>query len=118
MDDFKKDDMNRGAENPTPQHPNTYEPNPRPQGKNTLSIATLVLGIVGIIFDFIFLWIGLIAGIVGIVLGVKARKEEDAQGLAMAGFVCSIIAVAIAGALLACVLCAVGTAVSLGGAGF
>ena len=60
--------------------------------KNTLSIAALVLGIVGIIFDFIYAIVGLVAGIVGIVLAVKARKTENAVGMATGGLICSIIA--------------------------
>ena len=77
--------------------------------KKTLSIAALVLGIVGIVFDFIYLWIGLIAGIVGIIIGAKARKDENAKGMATAGFICSIVAVVMAGLLLACAICAIGT---------
>ena len=55
--------------------------------KNTLSIAALVLGIVGIIFDFIYAIVGLVAGIVGIVLAVKARKTENAVGMATGGLI-------------------------------
>lgn len=47
---------------------------------NTLSIASLVLGIVGIVFDFIYTITGLIIGIVGIVMAVQARKKESPKG--------------------------------------
>lgn len=85
------------------------------KGGNPLSITALVLGIVSVVFDFIFVWVGLVAGIVGIVLGVKARKKEDAKGMATAGFVVSIIGVAIGGALLICAICLVGSYLGAGG---
>lgn len=49
--------------------------------KKTLSIASLVLGIVGIVFDFIYPIIGIVAGIVGIVLSVQANKKEGKNGM-------------------------------------
>ena len=76
--------------------------------KNTLSIAALVLGIVGIIFDFIYAIVGLVAGIVGIVLALKARKTENAVGMATGGLICSIIAVALAAILVFVAICTVG----------
>ena len=53
--------------------------------KKTLSIASLVLGIVGIVFDFIYPIIGIVAGIVGIVLSVQANKKEGKNGMATGG---------------------------------
>ena len=59
-----------------------------------MGIASLILGILSILFGF-FLpglqWIGAIAGIIGIVLGAIARKDPEKKGLATAGLVCSII---------------------------
>lgn len=80
---------------------------------NTLSIAALVLGIVGIVFDFIYTIAGLIIGIVGIVMAVQARKKERPNAMSTAGLVCSIIAVALAGVMYACAICAVGAFLSL-----
>lgn len=77
-------------------------------GKNTLSIVALVLGIVGIALDFYNIFAGVIAGIIGIVIAVKARNTEDAKGLATGGFVCSIVAVALGGVMLICTVCAIG----------
>ena len=57
----------------------------------------------------------LILGIVGIVLGVKARKQAP-SGIATAGFVCSIVGTALSAALLVCALCALGALASLGAA--
>ena len=45
------------------------------QKENGLAVAGLVLGIISIVFAFLFVWIGLIAGIVGIILSVKGRKN-------------------------------------------
>ena len=59
-----------------------------------MGVASLVLGIVSLlcaIFLSGFQWVGAIAGIVGIVLGVQARKNPENQGIGTAGMVCSII---------------------------
>lgn len=82
--------------------------------KKSLTIASLVLGIVGIVFDFIYPIIGIIAGIIGIVLSVQANKKEGKSGMATGGMVCSIVAVAIGGLMYACAICAVGTLLSIG----
>ena len=81
--------------------------------KKTLSIAALVLGIVGIIFDFIVTWVGIVAGIVGIVLAVQARNKEGGNSMATAGLVCSIIAVALGGVMYICAICALGAIFSI-----
>ena len=55
------------------------------------AIAALVLGILSIVFAWIYVYVGLILGIVGIVVSVKARKLVP-SGISTGGFVCSIIA--------------------------
>lgn len=75
-----------------------------------LAIAGLVLGIVSVVFSFILTWIGLIAGIVGIILSVKGRHSESKKGLATAGLVLSIIGTSLSGIFVVCALCIVGTA--------
>lgn len=57
---------------------------------NTLAIVSLVLGIVSVIFAFVFVWVGLICGIVGLILASKAKKQNP-NGMATAGFVLSLI---------------------------
>lgn len=84
--------------------------------KKSLTIASLVLGIVGIVFDFIYPMVGIIIGIIGIVLSVQANKKEGKSGMATAGMVCSIVAVAIGGLMYACAICALGTLLSIGAA--
>ena len=59
------------------------------------AICALVLGIAAIVLSFFHLaLIGLIPGLLGIVLGAKARKESQ-TAMATAGFVCSIVGVLI-----------------------
>lgn len=68
-----------------------------------MGVASLVLGIVGIVFSFIpclgmyalFLTIpGVILGAIGL---VSASKKKAPKGLAIAGLVCSIIGSTVAG---------------------
>lgn len=66
-----------------------------------MAIASLVLGIVGIVLGAAFSWtiwvgiIGIICGIVGVVLGIIARKQQPQNALATAGLILSIIALAV-----------------------
>ena len=58
---------------------------------NGLAIASLVLGIVGIVCIFAGKgWLSLILGIIGIILAVKSKKQSP-SGMATAGLVLSII---------------------------
>lgn len=81
-----------------------------------MAIASLVLGIVSCViaafFALAFGWVGVLVGVVGIVLGVLARKNpQTAGGMATAGLVCSIIGTVLSLALyVACMACAGGTA--------
>lgn len=84
---------------------------------NGLAIASLVLGIVAIVFSFIGLSIpfGLIIGIVGIILGIMAKKKNPC-GMATAGLVLSIIGTVLCAIVfIACMACvgAIGSAASL-----
>ncbi len=63
-----------------------------------MGIASLVLGIVSIIFIFMP-WLagwGVLLGAAGIVLAVLARKKGE-TGVATAGLVCSVVGAAICG---------------------
>lgn len=81
-----------------PQAPNYPQPPMYPQGPaeqpgKGLAIGSLVCGIVGLVF----VWFGysalisLIAGIVGIILSVNAKKRGFVGGINTAGLVLSII---------------------------
>ena len=83
---------------------------------NGLAVASLVLGIVSIVFSFFIQWLGLIIGIVGIVLGVMAKKKNPC-GMATAGLVLSIIGTILCALIfIACIACigALGTAGTIG----
>lgn len=81
-----------------------------------MAIASLVLGIVGIIFSIFTGWIGIILGLVGIILGAvfmsQAKKTGQPTGMAVAGLVLSIIAVIIGVLVMACAVCVVAGAES------
>lgn len=81
-----------------------------------MAVASLVLGIVSVVFSFFGgSIIGLPVGIVGIILGVLAKKKTPQNGMATAGLVCSIVGTAISGLIfVACVGCAscYGTAIN------
>lgn len=71
-----------------------------------MAVASLVLGIVSVVFSLIGLYIpGLLAGIIGIVLGVMAKKKNP-SGMATAGFVLSIIGTVLCAIIfVACAAC-------------
>ena len=81
-----------------------------------MSIGSLVLGIIAIVLNFFGLGfpVGTICGIVGIILGIIAKKDPEKEGMAKAGLVCSIIGVVLS--LLAFIACAACVG-SLGAAG-
>lgn len=61
-----------------------------------MAVASLVLGICALVFPFIGLgWLSALLGIVGIVLGALGKKNVEKKGMATAGLVMSIIAVAL-----------------------
>ena len=77
-----------------------------------MAVASLVLGICALVFPFIGLgWLSMLLGIVGIILGALGKKNPEKKGMATAGIVMSIIAVAL-GLIswIACVACMGGLA--------
>ncbi len=60
-------------------------------GNNNAGVAPLVLGILSLVFIFIFQPVGLILGIVGVVLANKAKIAAPDDMMAKAGFVMSLI---------------------------
>lgn len=64
-----------------------------------LAVASMVLGIVAVVFDFIFAWVGLICGIIALILGIVAKNQisnSNGQigggGMATAGIVLGAVA--------------------------
>ncbi len=66
------------------------------QAAENKGVASLVLGIVGIVLSGP---IGLVCGIIGLVMAKKAKALSGGKlsGLAMAGFICSIVATVLGG---------------------
>ncbi len=83
------------------------DPNAPQPGKGAAT-ASLVLGIISIVFWFFGMGaiVGLITGVIGLILASSAKKAGFVGGLRTAGFVCSLIGV-IGSALIfvACVAC-------------
>ena len=80
-----------------------------------MAVASLVLGIIALVFSLFFVglnWLGVIMGIIGIILGALGRSSSpEKKGMATAGLVLSIIATALGVVFwLACVGCATGIA--------
>lgn len=74
------------------------------------AIAALVLGIVSVVLPWFYFSsiVSIVAGIVGIILGLQVRKAEDEnKNMATAGFVLSIIGLALSGIMLVCTICTV-----------
>lgn len=83
-----------------------------------MAIASLVLGIISIVVGLFISsagWLGTIIAIVGIILGVVARKKmDDNYKLATAGMVCSIVGLVLSLILyIACVACVSALAASV-----
>ena len=73
-----------------------------------LAIASLVLGIVGLVFSLIISGpVGFVLGIIGVVLSSAAKKAGFVGGMNTAGFVLSLIALILGAIMLvACIACA------------
>jgi uncharacterized membrane protein len=74
---------------------------------NNKAIASLVLGIIAVacVFFGYGALLGIALGVVGLILGINAKKEAP-SGMATAGIVLSIIAIAICVlSFIACVAC-------------
>ena len=81
-----------------------------------MAVASLVLGIVGLVLSLVTTWPGAILGIIGIILGALGRKDPAKKGMATAGLVLSILAVVLGLIFwVACAACVGGTAAALGG---
>lgn len=92
-----------------------YTPN---NGKSKAT-ASLVMGIIGLVLDFLVFWIvapaiGCILGVVGVIMASGAKKEGYVGGIATGGLVCSIISIVFGIGSLLCVVCAFGAAGGIG----
>lgn len=62
-----------------------------------MAVASLILGIIGIVLSFVF--IGILPGIIGLIFGIIASVKDSKNGIAIAGLICSSTSV-----LLFCIL--------------
>jgi hypothetical protein len=70
---------------------------PTAQGsQNGLATASLVTGIVGVVFAFLFAIVGLILGVVSTALGASARRGGARNGKTTAGLVLGVVAIVLA----------------------
>lgn len=68
---------------------------PAPQGGGKgLSIASMVLGIISVVFCCCLWYIAIPAGIIGLILGIVGiKKSSEGHGMAIAGIITSSIAI-------------------------
>ena len=73
---------------------------------NGMAVAALILGIVSIVFSWV-MFVGLAAGVVGLVLAVMGRKHcaPGQTGMVTAGLVLAIIGIVISGIWTTCEMC-------------
>ena len=64
------------------------------EGGSGLGIASMVLGIVALVFSCCLYYVSLPCALVGLILGaVSLAKKKPGKGMAIAGLVCSIISI-------------------------
>ena len=106
MSEFYNGNQPQGAPIPPMQPPMAPMP---PQGGKGMAIASMVLGIVSLVF-FCVWYISAVAAIVGLVLGIiSLRGDKLGRGMAVAGIVTSAIGLALM--ILFLILAAAGLAI-------
>lgn len=93
------DDFNPNENNMPPNNfpPPVHEPSIPPSNNKGMAIASMVLGIVSIVFSCCFYYISFPCAIIGLILGIlSVKKIPDAKGMAIAGIVLSAISLAFA----------------------
>lgn len=79
--------------NMPPQQPQYSQYPQKPQGgTDGKAIASLVLGIVGIVVGCFFGLLGVVVGIVGLVLGIMSNKQMK-SGMALAGIILNSVCI-------------------------
>lgn len=84
-----------------------------PKGGKGMAIASMVLGIVGLVL-FCIWYLSIPCGVIAIILGILHNKKGEKSGMATAGLVLGIIAIVLALAVI--ILAAIGVA-ALGASG-
>lgn len=86
--------MNNGFETPNYEQPVYSEPEKK---SNVKAILALVFGILSILISCCCTYLGIALGIAGIILAVVSKKDNGGKmsGMAVAGMICSILAIVI-----------------------
>ncbi|MBP3460742.1 MAG: DUF4190 domain-containing protein [Lachnospiraceae bacterium] len=90
-------DNNNMMNNDFDQQPVYQQPQPVENKSNTKSILALVFGILALLISCCCTYLGIILGIVGIVMAVLSKNDNDGKfsGMAIAGLICSILGIVI-----------------------
>lgn len=77
---------------------------------HTDAVTALTCGILAIVLAVFYLPLGVIAGIVGIVFGIRGcRRNPQKCGIAVAGLICSIIGIIIAAGMIVLAVTLIGS---------
>lgn len=97
MENNQNQNQNQQPQAPQYQAPQYQTPQyPQPQNKaNSAATASLICGIVSVIFAIMGGFIGIVAGIIGLVGAINAKKKGVTGGMLTAGLVLSIIGLAL-----------------------
>lgn len=87
-----------------------YYVNNSPAPKKGFAIAGLILGIASVVLGYETWYLGVAAGVVGLILSIQAKKSYEASGekngMATAGFILSIVGLAVSClGLVMCITC-------------
>lgn len=89
------------------QYNQNLNPN-QPPKSNGKATASLVLGIISLVFIFfgIYAFIGFILAVIGLILGIQVKKTDPGNGHAKAGVILCIIGLALTAlTFIACTIC-------------
>ena len=92
------------------ENPEVYYVNNSPAPKKGFAIAGLILGIASVVLGYETWYLGVAAGVVGLILSIRAKKSYEAagmkSGMATAGFILSIVGLAVSCfGLVMCITC-------------
>ncbi len=88
-----------GAPVPPPYGQPAYGPVPTAIPGKGAAVASMVLGIVSLVFCWWLFFLGLPCGVVGLILGIVGKKQMDAarqpSGMAVGGLIMSIVGIVV-----------------------
>ena len=94
MDNNQYPNNNQQQQAPQYQAP-MYPQAPQNHPAKNLALASMICGIVGLVFGWAAGLIGIPAGIVGLILAINAKKKGFVGGMLTAGLIMSIISLAL-----------------------